>query len=98
MLPHVGGNWNNGASAGVFSVNLNTTATNTNNNNGARAGMTDRAIVQRAVDVMDRPRPEPADHRPWWRRLVSSLRVSLLPGKSIKRPISGAKVTGRVEW
>jgi hypothetical protein len=23
MLPHVGGNWNNGANAGVFSVNLN---------------------------------------------------------------------------
>jgi hypothetical protein len=37
MLPHVGGNWNNGASAGVFSVNLNNNATNTNNNNGARA-------------------------------------------------------------
>jgi hypothetical protein len=37
MLPHVGGNWNNGANAGVFSVNLNNNATNTNNNIGARA-------------------------------------------------------------
>jgi len=37
MLPHVGGNWNNGATAGVFSVNLNNNATNTNNNIGARA-------------------------------------------------------------
>jgi hypothetical protein len=23
LLPHVGGNWNNGADAGVFGVNLN---------------------------------------------------------------------------
>jgi hypothetical protein len=37
LLPHVGGNWNNGANAGVFGVNLNNTATNNNNNNGARA-------------------------------------------------------------
>jgi hypothetical protein len=37
MLPHVGGNWNNAASSGVFEVNLNNTATNDNNNNGARA-------------------------------------------------------------
>jgi hypothetical protein len=37
MLPHVGGNWNNGANAGVFTVNLNNNSGNDNNNNGARA-------------------------------------------------------------
>ena len=38
LLPHAGGNWNNGADAGVFSVNLNNNSdNNNNNNNGARA-------------------------------------------------------------
>jgi hypothetical protein len=36
MLPICGGNWNNLANAGVFSVNLNNTATNTNQNVGCR--------------------------------------------------------------
>jgi hypothetical protein len=36
MLPHAGGNWNNGANAGVFTVNLNNNSGNSNNNNGAR--------------------------------------------------------------
>jgi hypothetical protein len=37
LLPHAGGNWNNGAPAGVFAVNLNNNSGNNNNNNGARA-------------------------------------------------------------
>jgi hypothetical protein len=37
LLPHAGGNWNNGATAGVFAVNLNNNSGNNNNNNGARA-------------------------------------------------------------
>lgn len=37
LLPHAGGNWNNGANAGVFAVNLNNNSDNDNNNNGARA-------------------------------------------------------------
>jgi hypothetical protein len=37
MLPRVGGNWNTGATAGVFSVILNANATNTSTNIGARA-------------------------------------------------------------
>jgi hypothetical protein len=37
MLPHVGGNWNNGAHAGSFAVNLNNTSSNTNQNVGGRA-------------------------------------------------------------
>lgn len=37
MLPHVGGNWNNGANAGSFAVNLNNDSGNTNQNVGGRA-------------------------------------------------------------
>lgn len=37
MLPIVGGNWNNNANAGVFTVNLNNDSGNTNNNIGARS-------------------------------------------------------------
>ena len=37
MLPHVGGNWNNGAHAGSFAVNLNNDSGNTNQNVGARS-------------------------------------------------------------
>ena len=37
MLPHVGGNWNNGANAGSFAVNLNNDSGNTNQNVGGRS-------------------------------------------------------------
>lgn len=37
MLPHVGGNWNNGAHAGSFAVNLNNDSGNTNQNVGGRS-------------------------------------------------------------
>jgi hypothetical protein len=37
LLPLVGGSWDGGASAGVFSVVLNSAATSTGNNRGARA-------------------------------------------------------------
>jgi hypothetical protein len=36
MLPIVGGNWNNNANAGVFTVNLNNDSGNSNNNVGCR--------------------------------------------------------------
>lgn len=36
MVPIRGGNWNNGALAGVFNLNLNNDRTNSNDNNGAR--------------------------------------------------------------
>ncbi len=35
-LPIRGGNWNNAAAAGVFTLNCNNTRTNANNNIGAR--------------------------------------------------------------
>ena len=36
MLPIVGGNWNNNANAGVFTVNLNNDSGNSNNNVSCR--------------------------------------------------------------
>lgn len=35
-IPIVGGNWNNGANAGVFNLNLNNARSNVNSNIGAR--------------------------------------------------------------
>lgn len=38
-LPIAGGNWNNGANAGVFYLNLNNTRTNSNSNIGFRSAL-----------------------------------------------------------
>ncbi|WP_300083959.1 hypothetical protein [Rhodoferax sp.] len=40
-LPIRGGNWNNGASAGVFALNLNNARSNANTNIGARCALGD---------------------------------------------------------
>jgi len=37
MCPLSGGNWNNGANAGLWALNLNNSRTNSNNNVGFRA-------------------------------------------------------------
>lgn len=36
MFPHVGGNWNNNANAGLFYRNFNNNRSNANNNYGCR--------------------------------------------------------------
>lgn len=46
MLPHVGGNWNNGAHAGSFAVNLNNDSGNTNQNVGGRAARSQHISLQ----------------------------------------------------
>lgn len=38
-LPYRGGNWNNGAIAGVFALNLNNPRSNANTNIGARPAL-----------------------------------------------------------
>ena len=38
-LPICGGNWNNGANAGVFNVNLNNPRSNSNSNIGFRSAL-----------------------------------------------------------
>ena len=39
MLPFRGGNWNNGAGAGVFALNFNNPRSNSNANIGFRAAL-----------------------------------------------------------
>lgn len=39
MCPISGGNWNNGANAGVWALNLNNTRSNSNNNVGGRSDL-----------------------------------------------------------
>jgi len=46
-LPIRGGNWNNAANAGVFTLNCNNTRTNANNNIGARPDSGLPRILQR---------------------------------------------------
>lgn len=46
MCPIAGGNWNNGANAGVWALNLNNVRGNSNNNVGFRAdSVTPRTLV-----------------------------------------------------
>ena len=40
----------------------------------------------------------PLDRRPFWRRLVASLRFSLKPGKTWRRPLGYFGVTGKAEF
>jgi hypothetical protein len=42
--------------------------------------------------------PPQQDGRPWWVRLLASLRVAVKPGKTRKRLIEEATIRGRVEW
>jgi hypothetical protein len=46
MCPISGGNWNNGATAGVWALNLNNVRSNSNDNVGFRA---DSATLQNAI-------------------------------------------------
>ena len=46
MCPIAGGNWNNGANAGVWALNLNNVRGNSNNNVGFRAdSVTPRTLI-----------------------------------------------------
>lgn len=45
-LPIRGGAWNNGANAGVFSLNLNNPRSNANNNIGFRLALTKSRILE----------------------------------------------------
>ena len=44
-------------------------------------------------------KPPPAeDRRPWWRRLVSSVRVTVTAGKSWRKPVKSVGIKGGCEW
>lgn len=36
--------------------------------------------------------------RPWWKRLLASLRLTIRPGKNLKRPVSLIGINGHVEF
>lgn len=48
-MPIAGGNWNNGASAGVFALNLNNLRSNSNNNIGFRSALPSYARSERRL-------------------------------------------------
>ena len=44
-------------------------------------------------------RPAPAeDSRPFWLRLISSLRINIKPGKTFARPINEVTLQGKAEF
>ena len=55
-MPIAGGNWNNGANAGVFNVNLNNPRTNANGNIGFRSALLSYARICRLMDPADSAR------------------------------------------
>jgi len=63
-LPIRGGNWNNGADAGVFALNLNNARSNVNTNIGARPALGDRqmrrAHAARRQNTPQKDVPSPA--------------------------------------
>lgn len=59
--------------------------------------MTEQQAIQAAIEQANRPRVA-EDARPWWKRLVSSLRLVVKPGKNFKQPIKSVEVRGGVEF
>ena len=50
-IPNCGGNWNNGANAGVFYVNGNNERSNTNDNIGFRSALLSQAGGCQIIDL-----------------------------------------------
>ena len=63
----------------------------------AADGYTPRMTPSELDVCMFKPEP-PQDARPWWVRLLASIRVRLNPGKTFKRPIESAQITGGIEF
>ena len=56
-LPIAGGNWNNGANAGVFNLNLNNPRSNSNSNIGFRSALPSYCQINRRFkDVLSAQR------------------------------------------
>ena len=41
---------------------------------------------------------KPEDSRPFWRRLLASLRLKVKPGKSLRRPVSEVWIEGGTDF
>lgn len=59
--------------------------------------MTEQQAIQMVLERANKPRTI-EDSRPWWKRLLSSLRVVVKAGKSLKQPIREVSLRGRVEF
>lgn len=55
-LPICGGNWNNGANAGVFNVNLNNPRSNANGNIGFRSALPSKSDAAHLMGMQSVPR------------------------------------------
>lgn len=59
--------------------------------------MTESQAIRTVLEQANKPRVA-VDSRPWWKRLLGSLRVVVVPGKKLKKPISHAGITGGVKF
>lgn len=59
--------------------------------------MTEQQAIQMVLKSANKTRAV-EDARPWWKRLVSSLRLVVKPGKSFKKPVKEIGVTGGIEF
>lgn len=59
--------------------------------------MTEKQAVCMVLEQANKPRVI-VDARPWWRRLVGSLRVVVKPGRTFKRPVKEIGVSGGIEF
>lgn len=59
--------------------------------------MTEQQAIRAVIEQSNKPRVV-EDARPWWARLISSLRLVVRPGKDFKRPIKSVEVRGGIEF
>lgn len=59
--------------------------------------MTEQQAIRAVLERANKARVV-EDARPWWKRLLASLRVVVKAGKSLKQPIREVSVRGRVEF
>ena len=57
-----------------------------------------RSQTAATTSLKSQTHPSSLDRSPWWLRLLRSLRISIKPGKSWKRPVGYIGVTGKVDF
>jgi hypothetical protein len=60
--------------------------------------MTNQEAIRRVVESMDGPRRPVQDNRPWWKRLLSSIRPDVKVCLNPQRPVKYVGVKGGVEF
>jgi len=59
--------------------------------------MTEPQAIRMVLEQANKPRAV-VDSRPWWRRLLGSLRPVIVPGKRLKTPIKYVGISGGVKF